>query len=76
MESNEELLARIGRDATITRLKKLCMENYENGGDTPIECWDQKHWEEFVTEHGNQSEQFLRTLWSIWDERYQAAQDF
>jgi hypothetical protein len=32
----------------IEKLKKLAMDNYENGGDTMIECWDKSDWLEFI----------------------------
>ena len=32
--------------------KKLAMEHYNEGGDSIVECWDQKVFDEYVAEFG------------------------
>ncbi len=33
------------RAETIMAMKEWCMENYENGADTMVECWDTERYE-------------------------------
>ena len=34
----------------IRRLEAFCMENYENGYDTCVECWGKADYEEFIND--------------------------
>lgn len=62
--------------AQIQSLKKLAMDNYVNGGDAMVECWEQNDWVMFVMEEGSNAENMLRTLMSVHREQYLAAQDY
>lgn len=44
----------------VDQIKQFCIDNYENGYDACVECWDTKDYEEFIAENNVTSvEQFV-----------------
>lgn len=57
---------------TIEELKKFTRENYSNGGDVMVECWDNRDWEDFMDkckEYKKQPKRYLKEIMRIHDER-------
>jgi hypothetical protein len=56
--------------ATIEAMKQWCMDNYDKGADTMVECWDDSDYEELFTSHDGQplsDEQAWSTLKGVAD---------
>ena len=51
---------------------KLALHNYENGGDGIVECWDEKTFNEYVTEFGPITEKVAHNMFEtavdIWND--------
>ena len=44
----------MGNAETIAAMKAWCLENYENGADTMVECWGNGDYEDLIDRcHGN-----------------------
>lgn len=58
-------------EEAVARLKKWCEDNYENGADTMVECWDTEDYERLLKEEPSEAEALerLKQLASIYSER-------
>jgi hypothetical protein len=45
----------------IKMLKQLALDNYNNGGDGMVECWDNKDYEQFITRCEEQGKDIKET---------------
>ena len=56
----------------IEQLQAWCLENYENGADTMVECWDDAEYQELLDDcDGSVADalDILKSLASIYDEQ-------
>lgn len=58
----------------IEKMKQWCMENYDNGADTMVECWEDKDYEnlfigEFATGLKKDAWNTLKSIASIYQDR-------
>jgi hypothetical protein len=54
---------------TVESLKAWCLENYEKGADTMVECWETSDYEEMLTQYGEDSLAVLQRLAGIYEEQ-------
>lgn len=46
----------------IEDMKQWCLENYDKGADTMVECWDDNEWYRLATDCGYDTEKMWRTV--------------
>jgi len=67
------------RDEVIAAMKKWCLDNYENGADTMVECWSDSDYHDLLDECGNdvvQAESILKSVASIYQDRQADADSY
>ncbi|MFJ8528692.1 hypothetical protein [Bacillus sp. NPDC094106] len=47
----------------IEKLKKIAMNNYNNGGDMMVECWDNDDYLQFIENHGSSAESVVNSFY-------------
>lgn len=55
-------MARLDETTAVARMKAWAMENYENGADTFVECWEDGDFLELFSEHGGNFGECMKTL--------------
>lgn len=58
-------------DKTIKEMQAWCLENYENGADTMVECWDDEDYANLITESPSTEQAWdtLKAVASVYRER-------
>lgn len=58
-------------DEVIKEMKSWCLENYENGADTMVECWDEEDYANLITESPSTEQAWdtLKSVASVYRER-------
>lgn len=58
-------------DKVIKEMKDWCLENYENGADTMVECWDDEDYANLITESPSEEQAWdtLKSVASVYRER-------
>ena len=55
---------------TYEEMEKLAMENYNNGGDVFVECWDEREFDEYVEFYGPMTEVKALELFAMWKDEF------
>lgn len=53
---------KLTQEEAVKRMKAWAMENYENGADTFVECWETSDYVELFNEHGGVLGECMKTL--------------
>lgn len=58
-------------DETIEQMKAWCLENYENGADTMVECWEDEDYANLIDSAPSWEEAWnvLKSVASVYRER-------
>lgn len=52
---------------TYEELMALALKHYNEGGDGVYECWDRQTFDEYVSEHGEITEEVAFKMFGIWE---------
>lgn len=58
-----EIMTQNNHADTIEKMKKWCLDNYTQGADTMVECWDDSTYLEMIEDEG--TDEAWRTLKSL-----------
>lgn len=64
LDSREKQAARDQKE-TIEAMKNWCMENYDNGADTMVECWTDKDYARLFVNQNNARFMSERAAWKL-----------
>lgn len=62
----------MGNAELIAKMKAWCLENYENGADTMVECWEDEDYEDLIVRcDGNEADSWdvLKSIAGVYAER-------
>lgn len=62
----------MGKAEMIANMKAWCLENYENGADTMVECWGDEDYKEMIegcTKTGTDPWGVLKTIAGVYADR-------
>jgi hypothetical protein len=60
----------------ITAMKQWCMDNYDKGADTMVECWGDHDYEElFASNTTEEAWDLLKRIVAVYDERQSDAEN-
>lgn len=66
------------RAEVIENMKAWCLENYENGADTMVECWEDSDYDDMIVRSGSDEEawEVLKAIARIYEDRQADARSY